>query len=91
VRQNTGEILPFYICAISKDKTDGVPYPRVAVIQIPDPILDDKLIEVKTKINGVWDIMQGNIEPIPCGTCDYCAVTLPLERIITPDELLMEV
>lgn len=35
VRQNTGNLLPFYICAISKDKTDNVPHPRIKVIEIP--------------------------------------------------------
>ena len=91
VRQNIGERLPFYICAISKDKTDNIPHPRLAVIQIPDPIIDDELIKVKHEITKVWDIMQGNVEPINCGTCDFCADTLPLTRIITPDELLAEV
>ena len=91
VRQNTGELLPCYIAAISKDKTDNVPHPRVAVIQIPEPIMDDEIIKIKHEITKVWDIMQGNMDPICCGVCDFCADTLPLERIITPDELLTEV
>lgn len=91
VRQNIGKTLPFYIAAISKDMSDNIPHPRLAVIQIPEPLMDDELIKVRTNIRNVWDIMQGNIEPIHCGVCDFCADTLPLERIITPDELLAEV
>ena len=91
VRQNTGKRVPFYLAVITKDKTDNIPHPRVAVIQIPDGIIDEKGEEIKQKIKGVWSVLQGEVEPIPCGTCEYCADTLPLDKVISLDELLLEV
>lgn len=50
-RQNTGDLLPFYICAVSKDKTDNIPHPRIKVIEVPPLMMDEKLAEVK---NNMW-------------------------------------
>ena len=41
-RQNTGDLLPFYICAVSKDKTDNIPHPRIKVIEVPPLMMDEK-------------------------------------------------
>lgn len=89
--QNTGMKLPFYIAAISKDKdTAGVAHPRLKVIQIPQLKMDERLAEVKANIGKVKAIKDGEIEPIHCKHCDYCADTLPCE-IISMDELILEV
>lgn len=87
-RQNTGDLLPFYICAISKDKTDTVAHPRVAVIEIPESMMNERLEEFKRNITRIQDIKTGVAEPIHCGHCDYCADTLPLSRVISVDELI---
>lgn len=91
VRQNTGKRLPFYLAVITKDKTDNIPHPRVAVIQIPDKVIDEKGEEIKQKIKGVWSVLKGEVNPIPCGTCEWCADNLPLDKVISLDELLLEV
>ena len=91
VEQNFGKRLPFYLAVITKEKPNNEPHPRVAVIQIPDKLIDDKGQEIRTKIRGVWEILQGEYEPIPCGTCEWCADNLPLEKVISLDELLLEV
>lgn len=88
-RQNTGDILPCYIAAISKDKTDGIAHPRLAVIEIPPPLMDARLIEVMQNITHIQALKNGDFEPIPCGSCDYCADTLPLDRVYAPDELVL--
>ena len=88
--QNTGLKLPFYIAAISKDKdSDGVAHPRLKIIQIPQFKLDERLAEVKANIWKVQALKNGEIKPIHCKKCDYCADTLPCE-VISLDELVLE-
>lgn len=89
-RQNTGDILPFYIAAISKNKTNNIAHPRLAVIQIPSYVMDDKLEEFKANIGRIADIKAGLIEPSQCGICDYCADTEDLKGVISMDSLLWE-
>jgi hypothetical protein len=89
VRQNYEKDLPFYLACITKEKYANEPHPRLAIIQIPDKLIDEKGIEIRRKIHQVWDILQGNIEPIPCGTCEWCADNLPLEKVISLDELMV--
>ena len=91
VEQNFGKHLPFYLAVITKEKHNNEPHPRVAVIQIPDKIIEDKGKEIREKIKGVWSVLQGEFDPIPCGTCEWCADNLPLEKVISLDELLVEV
>lgn len=91
VEQNFGLHLPFYLAVITKEKHNNEPHPRVAVIQIPDKLIMDKGAEIKAKIKDVWSLIQGEYDPIPCGTCEWCADNLPLEKVISLDELLLEV
>lgn len=90
-QQNTGIRLPFYIAAISKDKdTSGVPHPRLKIIQVPQTKLDERLSEVKQNIKKVQMIKTGEIDPVHCGHCDYCADRLPCS-VISMDELILGV
>ena len=89
-RQNTGDILPFYICAISKDKTDNIPHPRIAVIELQPLIIRDRLEEVKRNAPHIQELKDGIIEPIPCGLCDWCADNLPLTGVTSSDMLMAE-
>ena len=91
VEYNFGKKLPFYLAVISKDKEYNVPHPRLAIIQIPDKIIEEKGEEIKQKIHSIWSIIQGEIDPIPCGHCEWCADNLPFEKVISMDELLLEV
>lgn len=90
-RQNTGDLLPFYICAISKDKTGTVCHPRIKVIEVPPIKMDEKLIEVKSQINKIQDLKNGLYDPIRCEVCDYCADTEVLEGPISMDMLMGEI
>lgn len=90
-RQNTGDILPFYICAISKDKTDSIPHPRIKVIEIPPFMMDEKLAQVKSNINNIQRIKDGDLEPLRCEVCDYCADTEVLDGPISIDQLMGEI
>ncbi|MDE5938479.1 MAG: PD-(D/E)XK nuclease-like domain-containing protein [Lachnospiraceae bacterium] len=90
-RQNTGDLLPFYICAISKDKTGTVCHPRIKVIEVPPIKMDEKLIEVKSQINKIQDLKNGLYDPIRCEICDYCADTEVLDGPISMDVLMGEI
>lgn len=91
VEQNFGKHLPFYLAVITKEKHNNEPHPRVAVIQIPDKLIEDKGKEIRTHIKDVWGLIKGEYEPIPCGTCEWCADNLPLEKVISLDEIMVEV
>lgn len=67
VEQNIGKRLPFYIVAVTKEKT-----PDVAVIQIPQSVLDTALAVVEAKIDRFDLIKNGDIDAEGCGRCDYC-------------------
>ena len=70
VEQVTGQKLPFYIVAVTKEKT-----PDVAVIHLPQHILDTALKVVEAKIDR-FDLMKmGEIEPERCERCEYCKST----------------
>lgn len=89
VYTNTGKWLPFYLAVITKDVEDGEPHPRLAIIQLPDNLIKQKLSEIEQKIRGAWMILQGEVDPVPCGNCSWCADNLPLTKVISADELLM--
>lgn len=86
VYRNTGERLPFFIAAASKETE-----PDIELIWIPDDHLREKLIEVETNTQKIVDLKNGAIEPIRCGMCDYCKHTKVLEKPIHYSELLGEV
>ena len=64
------EPLPFYIVAVTKEKI-----PDVAVIQIPQHVLDTALKVVESKIDRFDLIKTGEIEPERCGKCEWCKRT----------------
>ena len=70
VELNTGKKLPFYIVAVTKEKI-----PDVAVIQIPQHVLDTALKIVEAKIDRFDLVKLGEIEPERCGKCEYCKQT----------------
>lgn len=83
VYQNTGEKLPFFIAAASKEKETDI-----EVIQIPQTIMDERLCEVEGNISKIIMLKTGEIAPIRCEVCDYCKHTKVLSKPIWPDELL---
>ena len=89
-RQNTGLTLPCYLAAISKDKTENVAHPRLKIIQIPQIKMDERMTEFRRNVPKIQALKEGKMQPINCGTCDYCADTLPCE-VISMDELRLEV
>lgn len=84
--QNTGERLPFYIAAASKEK-----YPNIEIIQIDDKHLKEKLYEIEANVPKILQLKNHEIEPIRCGVCDYCKHTKVLTRPIHFSELIGEI
>lgn len=72
------EPLPFYIVAVTKEKV-----PDIKVVQIPPHILDAALGLVEAKIERFDLIKTGDVEPIRCGSCDYCKRT----KVLTAPEV----
>ncbi len=89
--QNTGKRLPFYLDAITKETENGVLHPRVAVIQITDAMISSGMKFIESNIRKIQQIKTGEIEPIPCQVCSWCADNLPLTEVISSDELLLDV
>lgn len=83
VRLCTGEQLPFFIAAASKEKE-----PDIEIIAIPQQQIDERLKEVESNINKIMMLKSGEIFPIRCEGCDWCKHTKVLSGPIYPDELL---
>ena len=62
--------LPFYIVAVTKEKT-----PDIAVIRLPQHVLDTALKIVESKIDRFDLVKTGEIEPERCGRCEWCKST----------------
>lgn len=72
------EPLPFYIVAVTKEKT-----PDIKVMQIPQHILDAALKIVEANIDRLDLVKQGLIDPRRCEVCNYCKRT----KILTVPEV----
>ena len=62
--------LPFYIVAVTKEKI-----PDVAVIEIPQHVLDTALKIVESKIDEFDLVKNGEIPPKRCEHCEWCKST----------------
>lgn len=82
VRQNTGEKLPCFICAVTKEN----PINSV-IVQIPQTILDIALYQVESTIQRYYDIWMGATDPIGCGVCDVCVESRKETPIISLTEI----
>lgn len=79
---NTGEKLPMFIAAISKENI-----PDKEIIQIPKDILDEKLDYIAENIIRLKNIIEGKTAPEKCGVCDYCRINKKLTGTINYLEL----
>lgn len=70
ISSQRAEPLPFYIVAVTKEKT-----PDVAIIRLPQHVLDTALKIVESKIDRFDLVKTGEIEPERCGKCEWCKST----------------
>lgn len=66
-RQMSGETLPFFIAAITKEKV-----PDHEIIQIPDVVLNSALERITEQTQRIVNAKTGKMPLLWCGKCDYC-------------------
>lgn len=69
-RQNTGDVLPFYIAAATKEKV-----PDLDIIHFSPEMLCLALDRFKRDVEAFDAIKKGIIEPERCEKCDWCKET----------------
>lgn len=84
VRQNTGEQLPFYLAAATKEKITDID-----IVQIDQQMLDFALDRFKRDVEMYDAIKQGVIEPPRCEKCVYCKETKVLKQPRSSDEFYL--
>jgi len=83
VFQNTGELLPCYIVAVTKETpTNSV------VIKIPQHILDRALYEIESNIERLYEVYSRKVEPVGCGLCASCISKRKETPIISLDMIM---
>lgn len=77
VRQNTGDTLPCFIAAATKEKETetGELKTDIGVFKFLDADLDSALEYVKQNIVHVQEVKQGIVAPTRCDDCKYCRET----------------
>lgn len=83
VEINTGEHLPCYIAAVTKEES-----PEIAIIGIDQQSLDHALNEVEMNMPSVLAVKNGDTKPIMCGRCDYCKSVQKLTKVIHYNDLI---
>ena len=83
VRQNTGEQLPCFICAVTKES----PINSV-IVNIPQYVLDKALVNVEMNIQHYYDVKQMKVEPVGCGKCKSCIASRSETPIITMEQFV---
>lgn len=83
VYQNTGEKLPCFICAVTKE--DAI---NSAIIEVPQLVLDRALYKVESTINHYYDVKMKKVEPIGCGKCKACISSMTDTPIISMTDFI---
>lgn len=86
VRQNTGEILPFYLAAVSKQEE-----PDIRVIQVTNDFLKEAMSMVKGGLPKVTEAWRSMRPPERCELCDCCRHFRVLTKPIGIKDLLANV
>jgi len=83
VEINTGKKLPCILAFITKEES-----PELKLCYIDQVTLDHSLNEVEMNMPSVLMVKNGEAEPIPCGKCDYCKATEPIDKVINIADLI---
>jgi predicted Zn-ribbon and HTH transcriptional regulator len=84
VRQNTGEKLPFYLDAATKEKDTDID-----IVHINQKTLDFALDRFKQKVEMFDAMKQGIITPDRCEQCAYCKRTKKIKTPTDSDEFYL--
>lgn len=83
VEINTGKKLPCILAFITKEDS-----PEIKLCYIDQMTLDHSLNEIQMNMADVLAVKSGEVEPIPCGKCDHCKATQPIEEVINIADLI---
>lgn len=86
VRQNTGEILPFYLAAATKEKVTDID-----IVQLDQKMLDYALDRFKRDVEYFDAVKKGIIKPLHCEKCDYCKQTKVLKEPTNSEEFYLDI
>ncbi len=83
VRQNTGEKLPFYIAAASKESE-----PDIEIIQVEQWRMDAAITHIIAALPAILAVKNGEADPTMCGQCDCCKHFKVLKKPILLNEIV---
>ena len=86
VRQNTGEKLPFYLAAATKEKVTDID-----IVQLDQKLLDEALERFKREVEFFDAVKQGVIDPLRCEKCEYCKSTKVLREPTSSEEFYFDI
>ena len=86
VRQNTGEILPFYLAAATKEKVTDID-----IVQLDQKLLDHSLERFKREVEFFDAVKKGIIDPLRCEKCSYCKETKVLKEPTNSEEFYLDI
>lgn len=82
VRQNTGDVLPFYIAGVTKETE-----PDIGIFSVPQEVLSYELENFKSRVEFYQSVKSGVFEPERCERCDWCKKTKVLTKIFNLEDL----
>lgn len=85
VEQVTGKHLPFYLAVITKEDPADI-----EIIHIPDKILNVRRGEIQHYLPELDAVKQGKVEPVRCGSCEYCRKSKVLTEPVNYLELIQD-
>ena len=83
VEINTGKKLPCLLAFITKEDS-----PEIKLCYIDQMTLDHSLNEIQMNMADVLAVKSGEVDPIPCGKCDHCKATQPIQEVINIADLI---
>lgn len=75
--QMTGNKLPFFIAALTKEK-----FPDKEIIRIPDHLMDEAIKRIEDKMKILIPIKNETLPPTRCERCDYCKSNRQIQNYI---------
>lgn len=86
VRQNTGKILPTFLCVATKETVTDF-----AILEIDNERLEFVMNAIiKPSLLSINNIKNGNAEAYRCEKCEYCKSTKEIKQIINYKDLNIE-
>lgn len=86
VRQNTGEKLPFFLAAATKEKVTDID-----IVQLDQKLLDEALERFKREVEFFDAVKKGVIAPLRCEKCEFCKQTKVLREPTSSEEFYFDI